>query len=115
MLVDSGADISLINYEFGKLLGFEKSSHEVVLKAEGISGSVSYLLRTSEIEINGHLFENLFAWLQDEKVDEMILGREVCFDLFDIEFKQAEETIVFRWLWIAATTGKKKQPKHRLR
>ena len=97
MLIDSGADISLINYDFGKLIGFEKSPHEAVLEAEGIGGSVSYLLRTTPIEINGFEFENVFAWLQDEEISEMIIGRETVFDLFDIEFKQAEETIVFKF------------------
>jgi len=97
MLVDSSADISLINYEVGKLLGFEKSLHEAVLEAEGIGGcTVPYLLRNTLIEIEGFQFENLFAWLQDEQVDEMIIGREIVFDLFDIEFKQAEEIIIFK-------------------
>jgi len=96
MLVDSGADISLINYEFGKMLGFEKSPHEAILEAEGVGGCVPYLLRNTAIEIEGFKFENIFAWLQDEKVDEMIIGREIVFDLFDIEFKQAEETIRFK-------------------
>lgn len=96
MLVDSGADISLINFEFGMLLGFEKSPHEVILEAEGVGGTVPYLLRKSTIEINGFQFENIFAWLQDENVDEMILGREIVFDYFDIEFRQAEETIIFK-------------------
>jgi hypothetical protein len=97
MLVDSGADISLINYEFGRLLGFEKSPHEAILEAEGIGGcTIPYLLRNTLIEIAGFQFENLFAWLQDEQVDEMIIGREMVLDLFDIEFKQAEETIIFK-------------------
>jgi hypothetical protein len=97
MLVDSGADISLINYEFGKRLGFEKSPHEAILEAEGVGGCiVPYLLRNTTIEIEGFKCENIFAWLQDEQIDEMIIGREIIFDLFDIEFKQAEETILFK-------------------
>ena len=96
MLIDSGADISLINYEFGKLLGFEKSPHATILEAEGVGGNVPYLLRNTTIEIEGFQFENIFAWLQDEQVDEMIIGREIVFDLFDIEFKQAEEIILFK-------------------
>ena len=35
------------------------------------------------------------SWLQDDTIDEMIIGREIVFDLFDVEFKQADETIVF--------------------
>ncbi len=96
MLVDSGADVSLINYEFGKIIGFNKSPHEALLDAGGIGGSVQYLLRTFTIEIEGIKFENIFAWLQDDCIDEMIIGREVVFDLFDIEFKQADEKIIFK-------------------
>ncbi len=95
MLVDSGADISVVNNEFGRLLGFEKTPHEVKLEAEGIGGSVSYLLRTADIDINGHTFECRFAWLEDTRIPDMIIGRENVFDLFDIEFKQADEQIIF--------------------
>ena len=39
---------------------------------------------------------HLEAWLQDDTIiDEMIIGREIVFDLFDVECKQADETIVF--------------------
>jgi hypothetical protein len=35
------------------------------------------------------------AWVQDSTFTDVILGRAVVFDLFDITFKQAEETIIF--------------------
>ncbi len=96
MLVDSGADISLVNHDFGRILGFERSAGEVMLEAGGIGGSVRYLLRKFAIEIENLRFENIFAWLQDDRIDEMIIGRETVFDLFDIEFRQAEEKVIFR-------------------
>jgi hypothetical protein len=38
------------------------------------------------------------AWLQTEITDApLLLGREVVFDLFNIEFIQAEERIEFKW------------------
>lgn len=96
MLVDSGADISLMNHEFGKMLGFKKSPGEVLLEAEGIGGSVQYLLRKFAVEIENLKFENIFAWLQDATIDEMLIGRETVFDLFDIEFRQTAERVIFK-------------------
>jgi hypothetical protein len=96
MLVDSGADISLINHEFGEMLGFKKGPGEVLLEAEGIGGSVQYLLRKFAVEIENLKFENVFAWLQDTHIDEMLIGRETVFDLFDIEFRQTAESVTFK-------------------
>ncbi|MBM2813392.1 MAG: hypothetical protein HW421_154 [Ignavibacteria bacterium] len=96
MLIDSGADISVINYNFGLSLGFIKNEHDSLLSAQGIGGSIEYIMKDSEIEIDGFRFKNRFAWLQDPELTDMIIGREIIFDLFDIEFKQADEEIIFR-------------------
>ncbi len=37
------------------------------------------------------------AWAQTDNCEEIILGREVVFDVFDIKFKQGEEMIIFKW------------------
>ena len=95
-LIDRSADISVITYDFGKSLGFIRESHEVLFKAEGIGGSIDYILKETEIEINGFRFMNHFAWLQDPDLDDMIIGRDTVFDLFDIEFRQADEEIEFK-------------------
>ena len=48
--------------------------------------------------IDGHSFKAPVAWIQDENCKtEMILGREVVFDKFNIEFKQIKEKIFFYW------------------
>jgi hypothetical protein len=95
-LVDSGADISLITHEFGKRLGFQRTSQDVMLKAQGVGSTIEYLMKKVTITIEWLTFDNHFAWVQDDSIDDMILGREVVFDLFDITFKQAEETIIFQ-------------------
>jgi hypothetical protein len=47
--------------------------------------------------IDSYTIENVpTAWVQNEDVEDLIIGREVIFDAFDIEFKQAEETIFFK-------------------
>ncbi len=97
MLVDSGADFSLIPKELGSQLGYVRSPGETINQAEGVGGSVGYLLRDISMAIDSHSITVPVAWLQTETCEEILLGREVVFDCFDIEFKQAEETIVFKF------------------
>ncbi len=97
IVIDSGADFGLIPLELGKKLGFSQTVGEKMNKGDGIGGSVDYLLREVNITINGHSFNAPFAWIQDENCDEILIGREVVFDLFDIEFKQADEIIIFKF------------------
>ena len=96
MLIDSGADISVVNFQFGEALGFKKDAHDLSYRAEGFGSTVNFLLKEAVIEINGFRFTNHFAWLQDPSLNDMIIGREIVFDLFDIEFKQADEEIIFK-------------------
>ena len=96
MLVDSGAELSLITKQLGEDLGLSRTAREIISKAEGVGGSIEYLLRDIEIELDGHTFTAPVAWAQTDFCEEILLGREVVFDLFDIEFKQAEEIIIFK-------------------
>jgi hypothetical protein len=97
MLVDSGAELSLITKQLGEDLGCSRTAGESISKAEGVDGSIEYLLRDIERELDGHTFTAPVAWAQTDFCDEILLGREVVFDLFDIEFKQADEMIIFKW------------------
>jgi hypothetical protein len=97
MLVDSGSDISLITFDLGEDLGYTVSSGEILSSGEGVGGSIQYVLRQVEMQIDDHTFSAPIAWLQNEACQEVLLGREVVFDLFDIEFKQAEEKILFKY------------------
>ena len=97
MLVDSGAELSLITKQLGEDLGLSRTAREIISKAEGVGGSIEYLLRDIEMELDGHIFRVPVAWAQTDFCEEILLGREVVFDLFDIEFKQAEEMIIFKW------------------
>ncbi len=97
ILVDSGADFGLIPYELGIQLGFIKSLGEKISKADEIGGSIDYLLREVNLTIDGHNFNAPVAWIQDKNCLEVLLGRDVVFDLFDIEFKQADELIIFKF------------------
>ncbi len=97
MLVDSGADFSLITKQLGIDLGYSQAPGEVTSKAEGIGGSINYLLRNIEITLDSHTLTVPVAWVQTDECEEIILGREVVFDQFNIEFRQADEEIIFTW------------------
>lgn len=98
MLVDSGAEVSLISLRVGQDLGYTLADAETVLLAETIGGTVRYVLRDVEMTIDGYTFVAPVAWLQDETgVEQLLLGREVVFEKFNIEFRQAEERIIFTW------------------
>jgi hypothetical protein len=96
MLVDSGAELSLISKKVGQDLGYALADAESILLAETIGGKVEYVLRNVEMTIDGHNFIASVAWLQTNTGGEqLLLGREVVFDKFNIEFRQAEEKIIF--------------------
>jgi hypothetical protein len=97
-LVDSGADFSLLGYAMGKSLGFNRAEGEPILEGEGAGGGkIQYLLRQLKMTIESHTFKATVAWMLDEAYEEGLLGRDTVFDLFDIEFKQADEEIIFKW------------------
>jgi tRNA threonylcarbamoyl adenosine modification protein YjeE len=71
---------------------------ESTLLAETIGGRVEYVLRNIEMTIDEHSFIATVAWLQTNTGGEqLLLGREVVFDKFNIEFRQADEQIIFTW------------------
>lgn len=98
MLVDSGADISVISKDFGEVIGLSIADNEKIYSANGVGGGIlKYVEREIFFKINGKsVIKVPVAWIQDDRFKEMIIGREVIFDAFDIEFKQAEETIIFK-------------------
>ena len=70
MLVDSGAEMCLITKKVGRDLGCVKAGGEINSKAEGIGGSIEYLLREIEIELDGHTFNAPVAWAQTDDCEE---------------------------------------------
>jgi hypothetical protein len=97
MVVDSGADFSVISLKVGQDLGYALADDEEILVGQAIGGKVEYVLRRIEVTIDGHSFTIPVAWLQNNTADVMLLGREVVFDKFNIEFRQADEQIIFTW------------------
>ena len=96
MLVDSGADTTLIPRSVGKGLGFKIHEGEDIFSLGGISGAVPVVYRKLTIRLGEIELKIPVAWAMDENVP-LLLGREVVFEKFDIEFRQAERKIIFRW------------------
>ncbi|RJP30920.1 MAG: hypothetical protein C4527_08845 [Candidatus Omnitrophota bacterium] len=95
MLLDSGADLSLIPYSVGEIIGLNldmKRRSEV----QGIGeGSVPYILsrvkfKIETIEISAHV-----GWALIEEVP-FILGRLDIFEEFSIEFRYFENKIILK-------------------
>ena len=98
MVVDPGADFSVISLKAGQDLGYALADAESTLLAETIGGRVEYVLRNVEMTIDEQSFIAPVAWLQSNTGGEQLfLGREVVFDKFNIEFRQADEQIIFTW------------------
>jgi len=84
MPVDSGTELSLSAKKRGRNLGCAKAGGEINSKAEGVGASIEYPLPEVEIELEGHTFTDTVAWSQTDDCEEILLGRKVVFDLFDI-------------------------------
>ena len=95
MIVDSGADFSIISLKAGHDLGYALADEEHILVGQTICGIVEYVLRQIEMTIDGQTLIVPTAWIQNNIADVMLLGREVVFDKFNIEFRQADEEIIF--------------------
>ncbi len=96
MLVDSGADISIIPQFVGEDLGLKIDETDYIDKAEGVNGTVDYIIKNLTLNIDGHVFKAPVGWVLTDGVDDILLGREVVFDIFDVEFKQSKQIILFK-------------------
>ncbi len=98
MLIDSGADGSLLSFQTGTVLGFQVADNEIIHEAKGIGGgTIKYVWRNIQVTLAEHSMEAPFAWILEGENQENIIGRQVIFDKFDIEFKQADEMIIFKY------------------
>jgi Aspartyl protease len=96
MLVDSGADLCLFPQQLGLDIGLSTTQGDVVYDAMGVGGSIKYVLRQVEMVIEGTVLSAPVAWLQSDLETDVLLGRSVVFDMFDIEFKQTARQIIFK-------------------
>ncbi|WP_295619581.1 retropepsin-like aspartic protease [Chamaesiphon sp. GL140_3_metabinner_50] len=96
ILVDSGADLSLFPKQLGLDIGLSLTQGDIVYDAMGVGGSINYVLRQVEMVVAGTILSVPVAWLQSDLDCDVLLGRAVIFDMFDVEFKQTKQEIIFR-------------------
>lgn len=95
MIVDSGAEITMIPLAIGALLGFTRKRAEAVHLLGGISGSAPYLLRRAQLRIGRVRLWARVAWVQEDGVPQL-LGRLDGFDRLRICFDQPCDRVEFR-------------------
>lgn len=95
MLIDSGADITLIPKSAGERLELTPSKQDEIKYLGGIAGGVPVVYRTIDLKIEDIKFSCRIAWAQIEDVPT-VLGRVDVFDKFDIEFKQQDRKVLFK-------------------
>ncbi len=95
MYIDSGADISMIPYRFGKALGFKQEEEDNIQEVKGISGGgIPYSIKEITLILNGRKLKARIAWALVEEVP-MLMGRMDIFDKFRIIFDEKKGWIDF--------------------
>ncbi len=92
MIIDSGADITMIPKRIGITLGLEKTGDKETIS--GISGSLDYYEKDIFIEMGGCRIKTRCAWVMDDDVP-LLLGRKDVFDKFKILFDEKNLEVIF--------------------
>ncbi len=94
MYVDSGADMTLIPSDFGKLLGMDLNKNRSALA--GVTGApMKVSLQSTQIRIGGSIQEAKVAVALRNDVP-YLLGREGIFKAFKISFEEYKQLTSFR-------------------
>lgn len=95
MYVDSGADVSVVPFRFGKALGFKQEERDIIRELKGISGAgIPYIIREVTLILNGESLRVRIAWALVEEVP-MLMGRMDIFNKFRIIFDEKNGWIDF--------------------
>lgn len=95
MLLDSGADLSLLPYSVGETLGL-KLDIATRSEVQGVGeGAVSYVLGEVDLRIGGVELRTRIGWALIEEVP-FLLGRLDVFRELSIEFREFENKIVVK-------------------
>lgn len=95
MYIDSGADITMIPFQFGKALGFKQNPSDEIFEIKGVSGGgVPYIVKRTNLILNGKKLNIRLAWALIEEVP-LLLGRMDIFSKFKVIFNERQKSIVF--------------------
>jgi len=91
MVIDSGADISLIPKSVGEQLGFKRTQLKYL---GGVGGRAGYYINYANVKIANKKFTAPFAWMTNDDLP-MLLGRQGIFSKFNICFKEKRGEVEF--------------------
>lgn len=92
--IDSGADITLVPFSFGKLLGFELGKDKIK-ELSGIGeGKISVIIKKIPLRLGDIKLNIRVAWALIEEVPAL-LGRLDVFNKFKINFDEKNKKIFF--------------------
>lgn len=95
LYIDSGADISMIPYRFGKALRLQQTSRDRIRRIRGIAGqSVPYLVKRLTFNFGRSKISVRVAWSMTEEVP-LLLGRMDVFQKFRITFDERNRVVDF--------------------
>ncbi len=92
--LDSGADITLIPFGLGQMLGFQIDESNVKVSGGVGEGRVSVCVVTGKVRIGKEEYDVRIGWAFDNRVPTLI-GRMDIFDKFDITFMEKKGKIIF--------------------
>lgn len=96
MLVDTGADFSLLPKLIGEVLGLTKSATDRPHRAGAVGGWIWVIMRRLRMRLGDREFEADVGWAQTNGAP-LLLGRADVFDHFRICFDQREHATEFDW------------------
>ena len=95
LYIDSGADISMIPYRFGKALQLKRTSKDRVRRIRGIAGrGVPYIVKRLNFIFGQRKIAARVAWAMTEEVP-LLLGRMDLFARFRITFDERKRVVDF--------------------
>lgn len=94
MLVDSGADVSLITKKVGEELGLEIISEREIDSLKGIGGEIPVVYKYLYFIIGDYTVRAKVGWAMTNDIP-LVLGREDIFDTFRVEFLQDKKITRF--------------------
>ncbi len=94
MTIDSGADLTMIPFQVGLVLGM-KPGRSAVRRLSGVAGGIPYILRVVRLGIGPFNIKSRVAWAQLDDVP-ILLGRADVFNRFRITFDERRRLVAFR-------------------
>ncbi len=95
-LVDSGADHCLFQRRLGEHLGL-KLDDLPVIDGRTAAGPVEIPVCCLKVELLHQVFECQVGFLDEEKLQHNLLGRQGIFDQIQLAFRESRLEFYFRW------------------